>query len=104
MMDIELDARETTTGLRVRLHVTPRAKRCEVSGTRNGALKVKVTAPPVDDAANRSVIDFFSSLLHIPKSRITIAAGLKSRDKVLQIKDLSLQDFSATLSQYLDTH
>jgi len=103
-MDIGLDVHETADGLRVRLHVMPRAKRCEVSGTHNGALKVRVTAPPVDDAANRAVIEFFSSLLHIPKSRLTIAAGLKSRDKVLQIKNLPLRDFYTQMAQYLDTH
>lgn len=104
MMDIGLDISETAAGLRIRLHVTPRAKQCKVSGTHNGALKVKVTAPPVDDAANRALIEYFSSLLHIPKSCLTIAAGLKSRDKILQIKDLSLQAFNAKIAQYLDTH
>lgn len=97
MMDIGLDVREAASGLHVRLHVLPRAKRCEISGIHNGALKVRVTAPPVDDAANRSIIQFFSTLLHVPKSSLTIQAGLKSRDKVLQIKDLSLHDFCTKL-------
>jgi uncharacterized protein (TIGR00251 family) len=102
MMDIGLDIRETTEGLLVRLHVVPRAKRCEISGAHNGALKVKVTAPPVDDAANRTIIDLFSSLLHIPKSRLTILAGQKSKDKVLRIKDLSLNDFRAKMVSDLE--
>jgi uncharacterized protein (TIGR00251 family) len=97
-MDTGLDIRETAAGLRVRLHVLPRAKRCEISGSHNGALKVKVTAPPVDDAANRAIIDLFSKLLHIPRSRFTIPAGLKSRDKILQIKGLSLRDFGARIA------
>ena len=100
-MDIGLDVCETSEGLRVRLHVVPRAKRCEISGAHNGALKVKVTAPPVDDAANRAIIDFISSLLHIPKSRLAIQAGLKSKDKILQIKDLSLNDFRAKMAANL---
>ena len=104
MMDTGLDARETAAGLRVRLHVTPRARRCEICGTHNRALKVTVTAPPVDDAANRAIIEFFSRLLRIPKSRLTIAIGLKSRDKVLQIKGLSLKDFFSQIAQNLDTH
>ncbi len=104
MININLDTHETAAGLRVRLHVTPRAKRCELSGIHNGALKVKVIAPPVDDAANRAIIEFLSGLLHIPKSRLRIAAGLKSRDKVLQIKGLSLQDFGAKIAPVMDTH
>ena len=97
MTESALDVRETDAGLQVRLHVQPRAKRCEISGAHNGALKVKVTAPPVDDAANRAVVEFFADLLHIPKSRLAIQAGLKSRDKVLHIKDLSLKDFRRIL-------
>jgi uncharacterized protein len=93
MTDAALEVRETPAGIQVKLHVLPRAKRCEISGTHNGALKVRVTAPPVDDAANRAIVEFFSSLLDVPKSSLNIAAGLKSRDKILQIKNLSLQSF-----------
>ena len=90
MNDNDLQVRQTASGLELRLHVQPRAKRCEISGIHNGALKLKVTAPPVDDAANRAIVEFFSSLLGIPKSSLQIASGLKSRDKILQIKGVSL--------------
>jgi uncharacterized protein (TIGR00251 family) len=90
MIPADLQVRETAAGLEIRLHVQPRAKRCEISGVHNGALKVKVTAPPVDDAANRAIVDFFSSLLGISKSSLQIVSGLKSKDKKLQIKGISL--------------
>jgi uncharacterized protein len=93
MTDVALQVHETAAGLEVKLHVLPRAKRCEISGLHNGALKVRVTAPPVDDAANRAIIEFFSALLDISKSSLCIVAGLKSRDKILQIKNLSLRNF-----------
>ncbi len=89
----ELQIHEITGGLEVRLHVQPRAKRCEISGIHNGALKLKVTAPPVDDAANRAILEYFSSLLGISKSSLQIVSGLKSRDKTLQVKGLSLPAF-----------
>jgi uncharacterized protein (TIGR00251 family) len=92
-MDSSLQIRKTPTGLEVRLHALPRAKHCEVSGVHNGALKVKVTAPPVDDAANRAIIDFFARVLHVPKSSLTIPSGARSRDKTLQIKGLTPQEF-----------
>jgi uncharacterized protein (TIGR00251 family) len=85
-----LQIRETDAGLEIRLHVQPRAKRCEICGIHDRALKVKVTAPPVDDAANRALIDFFSTLLRVSKSSLQIIAGIKSRDKTMQIKGLSL--------------
>jgi uncharacterized protein (TIGR00251 family) len=93
MMESSLHIRETPTGLEIRIHVLPRAKRCEISGAHNGALKVKVTAPPVDDAANRAIIEFFSRLLRVPKSSLTILAGLKSKDKILHIKGLTPSGF-----------
>ena len=99
MTDAALQVRETSAGIEIKIHVLPRARRCEISGMHNGALKVRVMAPPVNDAANRAIIDFFSALLDIPKSSIRISAGLKSRDKILEIKQLSLQAFLRHLKQ-----
>jgi uncharacterized protein len=90
--ELDLDIRESREGLLIRLHVQPRAKRSEISGIHNGALKVKITAPPVDDAANRAVIEFFSSLLGLPKTSFEIISGLKSREKTLQLNGLSGSD------------
>lgn len=93
MPETELHLRESGEGVEVRLHVQPRARQCEISGVFNGALKVKVTAPPVDDAANRAIVEFFSELLGIPKSGCRILAGERSRNKVLQIRGVSSRDF-----------
>jgi uncharacterized protein len=101
MTNSGLDIRETGSGLQVRLHVLPRAKRNEMLGIFNGALKIKITAPPVDDAANRAIISYFSTLLSIPKSSISLPAGSKSRDKILQIRGLSLRAFLERLSPYM---
>lgn len=97
MTPSDLQVQETAKGLEFRLHVLPRAKRCEIAGLHGGALKVKVTAPPVDDAANRAIIQYFSTLLGIPKSNIQILSGLKSREKRLQVRGVSLQDFLSHL-------
>lgn len=89
--------RETGTGLMVPLHVQPRARRTQIAGIHNGALKVKISAPPVDDAANRAIVDYFSKTLGLPKSHVQIVAGQKSRDKLLCISGISLQAFRALL-------
>ena len=89
MRDAGWQIRDTGLGIEVPLHVLPRAKRSEIAGLHNGALKLRVAAPPVDDAANRAVVQFFSSLLDIPKSRLRITAGSKSRRKILQIDGVS---------------
>lgn len=95
-----LKATETSGGLLICLHVQPRAKRCEVSGLHNGALKIKVTAPPVDDAANRALIDFLSRVLGTPKSNFQILGGEKSRDKTLKISGMSLSEFQTRISRH----
>lgn len=89
----ELQIRQTAAGLEIPLHVQPRARRCEIVGIHNRSLKIKVTAPPVDDAANRAIVDFFAELLAVPRSAIQIIAGLKSREKTLQVKGLSSETF-----------
>ncbi len=89
----ELRIRENASFLDVPLHVQPRARRTEMAGAHNGALKLKVQAPPVDDAANEAIVRFFAKLLDIPKSRLSIVSGAKSRDKVLRIEGISLAQF-----------
>ena len=84
---------ETAKGLEVRIHALPRARRTELAGIRNGALTIKAAAPPVDDAANRAIVDFFAALLDVPKSRVRITAGLKSRKKTLLIEGVSYERF-----------
>ena len=86
--------KESGSALEVALHIQPRARRTEADGLHNGALKLRVTAPPVDDAANRAVIEYFATLLDLSKSRLEIISGLKSREKVLRIESLSLADFT----------
>ena len=90
-------AREKPTGLEVPLHVQVRARRDEIAGVHNGALKLRISAPPVDDAANRAIVSFFASLLAIPKSKLQIVAGQKSRDKVLRVEGISLDEFRSRI-------
>jgi len=94
---------ESKAGLDVPLHIQPRAKRNQIAGYFNGALKLKIAAPPVDNAANRAVIEFFASLLDLPKSRLHIVAGTKSRDKVLRIDTLSLAEFRRHIPEEMRT-
>jgi len=99
MKEPDVQIRETSTGLDVPLHIQPRARRDELAGSHNGALKLRVMAPPVDDAANRSVIEFFSTLLGIPRSFLEIRSGLRSRNKLLHIRGVPLSEFLARLNR-----
>lgn len=70
--------------VRFEVRVQPRASRTELAGLHGGALKVRVAAPPVDDAANRALLEFLAECLGIAKRSLRIVAGETSRTKVLE--------------------
>lgn len=71
------------------LLVQPRSSRNELAGLHNNALKLRLTAPPVEGKANKAVISFLAKRLHLPKSAITIQSGLQSREKQVLVSGSS---------------
>jgi uncharacterized protein (TIGR00251 family) len=65
--------------------VIPRAPRTRVDGTRDGAVLIRLAAPPVDGAANDALIAFLADALELPRRNIRIVAGEKSRDKRVHV-------------------
>ena len=63
------------------VRVTPRASRDAIEGEYQGALKVRLTAPPVDDRANDALRRLLAARLNVPVSAVRILAGVKSRTK-----------------------
>jgi len=72
--------------------VHPRAKKNAITGEIGGALKLSLTAPPVDGKANGACVEFFAKLLKVPRSSVTIAAGQSSRNKVISVAGLSADE------------
>ncbi len=73
------------------LYVQPRAGKNELAGLHDGALKLRLTTPPVDGKANKAVIAFLAKKLKLSKSAVVLHRGLKSRRKQLQIIGLDEQ-------------
>ncbi|MBI3774025.1 MAG: YggU family protein [Gammaproteobacteria bacterium] len=71
----------------IQLRVTPRASKNEIAGPYGDALKVRITAPPVEGAANAHLIEWFAKLSKVPKAQITLEAGDKARSKRIRIHD-----------------
>ena len=71
------------------IRVIPRASKNELGGMRDGRLVVRVTAPPVDSAANEAVIALLAKLLAIPKGSLRLTAGQTARNKTIAIDGLS---------------
>ena len=79
------------------IRVIPRAKRTEVAGERDGALVVRLAAPPVEGAANSALIDFLASVLDLPRRSIRIVSGEHSRRKRVAITGMTTEEVRAIL-------
>jgi uncharacterized protein (TIGR00251 family) len=88
---------ETAAGVSFHVRVIPRAGRTCVAGARGGALLVRLAAAPVDGAANDALISFLAELLGRPRRDLAIAAGERSRDKVVRIAGTSASGVSGKL-------
>jgi len=67
------------------VRVIPRAQKTEFSGERNGRTVVRLAAPPVDGAANAALIGFLAEHYQVPRSRVRIVSGERSRNKRIEI-------------------
>ena len=83
---------DTAAGAAFAIKVHPRAKRNAITGAIGDALKVALTAPPVDGKANQACIEFFAKLLKVPRSSVTIASGQASRNKVIWVAGVSPEE------------
>ena len=70
--------------------VHSKARRERICGSIGDSLKVELTAPPVEGKANEACIRFFAEFLKVPRSSVTIAAGIGSRNKVIRISGTSV--------------
>jgi len=84
--------RETENSLTFVVKVHPRARKNAITSEIGDALRVALTAPPVEGRANDACIEFFAKLLKLPRSSITIAAGQSWRTKVIRITGLSAEE------------
>jgi len=94
-----LDVRDAEGGATLRVRVSPRASRDGLAGERQGALVVRITAPPVEGAANSAVVRLLARVLDVPASAIVVRQGATGRDKLLHVAGLD----AALLRSRLDT-
>jgi len=86
---IEVSERDGSVVLAVR--VQPRASKDEIAGEMDGALKVRLRAPAVEDRANQALIDFLAELLKTPRSAVSILSCERSRVKRIEIRGVTRQ-------------
>lgn len=73
------------------VRVIPRASRPGLAGTRHGALLVRLSAPPVEGAANAELIQLLAKALNVPKRQVTIVAGERGRLKRVKLEGVTAE-------------
>lgn len=87
----------TAAGIRLVVHVQPRASKTEVVGLHGDAIKLRISAPPVDGAANAEVIRFLAEVLRLPRRQLRLAQGDTGRRKTVEAAGISVADARAAL-------
>jgi uncharacterized protein (TIGR00251 family) len=93
----QLKITETEGSATFAVRVVPRASRDEITGIHGDALKVRLTAPPLEGRANESLVAFLAQRLGVRKSQVEIVAGATSRRKMIRVSGLSLQEVEERL-------
>lgn len=87
MSELRLD--EGNGRVRLNVHVQPRSTRSEIAGVHGDALKVRLTSPPVDGAANEALVKFLAETFAVGRRAVRILAGQHSRSKIVEIEGIT---------------
>lgn len=80
---------ETDRGLTFTVRIVPRASTSEIIGEHDGALRIRIAAPPVDGAANRELIRLLAKRLKVPQNAVEIVAGAGSKNKIIRLQGVT---------------
>lgn len=83
---MQIPFKKSKNGITICVKVRPRSSSRGIEGVQGDNVKVRLTSPPVDNAANEQLIEVLSEELGVRKSSISIIKGLSSRQKVIEIK------------------
>jgi hypothetical protein len=84
-----------------KVYVQPRSSKTGIAGMHGSAIKVFVTAPPVENKANTAVIHVIADLFNVPKKSVSIKSGMQGRHKTVLVNNLTLQEAQETLARIL---
>jgi uncharacterized protein (TIGR00251 family) len=98
---VEYIAKTKNNDLTFSVYVQPRSSNNRIAGLHGKAIKVCVTAPPLEDKANAAVIHLFADLFGVPKSAVSIKSGRQARNKKVLINNLALEKAKEILSRTL---
>ncbi len=89
--------RDTPGGATFAVRVQPRARKNAITGVLGDALKLSLTAPPVEGKANQACIEFLAEFLNVPRGSVTIVGGQSSRNKMIRVAGRTATEIEARL-------
>jgi uncharacterized protein (TIGR00251 family) len=95
---VAFTVRDTANGAQFALRVQPRASRNAIVGTMGDAVKLAITAPPVDGKANHAVVEYLSDLFRVPKSSVVIVSGETGRNKLIAVRGMRAEQVLKALN------
>jgi len=90
-------AKDVADGCTLTVRVHPGARKNNVTGVHADAVKIALTAPPIDGKANEALIAFLADTLRLPRARVALVSGLTSRAKMVRITGKSATEVAAAL-------
>jgi uncharacterized protein (TIGR00251 family) len=94
---VAFTVRDTAQGAQFALRVQPRASRNVFAGVMGDAIKLAITAPPVDGKANQAVIEYLADVFRVAKSSIAIISGETGRNKLIAIRGVTAEQVRKVL-------
>ena len=99
-----LNIKDCGNGVQFSAIIHPRSSNNKIIGLHDKFLKIQLTSPPVDGAANKMCIKFLAKILSVSQSQITIVSGLQGRKKVIRVKGIDSSEFVIKLPQLNKTN
>lgn len=96
-----VEIRESAGGVSFAVHVQPRASRCGVTGVVNGAVKIRLTSPPVEGAANEQCLELVAGILGVRRRDVTIVSGESSRHKTVRVDGVTPRELQEAIEALL---
>jgi len=97
-MSLPTYLRSDSDGVWLSIKLQPRASANEISGVMGSELRIKVTAPPVDSAANEALIRFLAERLDCARNKVELVRGQTSRHKTLRVHGMTAEDVLKRIS------
>ncbi|MEZ4459602.1 MAG: DUF167 domain-containing protein [bacterium] len=88
---------DTDEGCAIQVYAAPRSSRSKIVGLHDGRVKIQISAPPVDGAANDALIRFLAEVLNVPRAQVALTNGHGSKRKTLEVSGVTAEQATSAM-------